>query len=287
MKPRSRCGLAVAALLAIAPVTTAAAQQSAAGSDPRQVVLDAVIMPSEVIEISGGVLTGVLERIHVERGDFVVEGQLLAVIDSRLEQAMVDLAQARVDLVAALEASRSARDYFANAMERANRLYDEQIISIDLREQAQEEALLAESRYQVEVEAHAIAELELQRAIVALEMRKLTSPVTGMVTERLIPQGEFVGQATLLTIAKLDPLFVEVVVPAVLYGSIQVGMAAVVIPGEPIGGSHPAVVTVVDNVLDAASNTFGVRLELPNPGYALPAGLRGQVSFTLRSSTTR
>ena len=287
MKPRSRCGLAVAALLAIAPVTTAAAQQSAAGSDPRQVVLDAVIMPSEVIEISGGVLTGVLERIHVERGDFVVEGQLLAVIDSRLEQAMVDLAQARVDLVAALEASRSARDYFANAMERANRLYDEQIISIDLREQAQEEALLAESRYQVEVEAHAIAELELQRAIVALEMRKLTSPVTGMVTERLIPQGEFVGQATLLTIAKLDPLFVEVVVPAVLYGSIQVGMAAVVIPGEPIGGSHPAVITVVDNVLDAASNTFGVRLELPNPGYALPAGLRGQVSFTLRSSTTR
>ena len=36
---------------------------------------------------------------------------------------------------------------------------------------------------------------------------------------------------------------------------------------------------VVDRVVDAASGTFGVRLELPNPNYALPAGLKCKVRF--------
>jgi hypothetical protein len=36
---------------------------------------------------------------------------------------------------------------------------------------------------------------------------------------------------------------------------------------------------VVDKVFDAASATIGVRLELPNPDYALPAGLKCEVRF--------
>ena len=35
-----------------------------------------------------------------------------------------------------------------------------------------------------------------------------------------------------------------------------------------------ATVSHVDRVLDAASNSFRVRLTLPNPGHRLPAGLR-------------
>jgi membrane fusion protein (multidrug efflux system) len=38
-------------------------------------------------------------------------------------------------------------------------------------------------------------------------------------------------------------------------------------------------VTIVDQVFDAASGTIGIRLELPNSDYALPAGLKCQVRF--------
>jgi len=38
-------------------------------------------------------------------------------------------------------------------------------------------------------------------------------------------------------------------------------------------------VTVVDRVFDAASGTFGVRLELPNRQRKLPAGMRCKASF--------
>ena len=64
-----------------------------------------------------------------------------------------------------------------------------------------------------------------------------------------------------------------------LLGKISVGMQAVVKPEEPVKGEFPAKVTVVDKVVDAASGTFGVRLELPNPDLKLPAGLKCAVRF--------
>jgi len=56
-------------------------------------------------------------------------------------------------------------------------------------------------------------------------------------------------------------------------------MHAKVIPEAPIGGQYTAEVKIVDRVIDAASGTFGVRLELPNPGYRLQAGLKCKVIF--------
>ena len=51
-------------------------------------------------------------------------------------------------------------------------------------------------------------------------------------------------------------------------------MTAEVLPSAPVGGSHIARVDVVDPVIDPGSNTFRVRLILPNPANAIPAGLR-------------
>jgi membrane fusion protein, multidrug efflux system len=53
-----------------------------------------------------------------------------------------------------------------------------------------------------------------------------------------------------------------------------------VFPQAPIGGEYEARVLVVDPLLDPASGTFGVRLELPNPEGRLQAGLRCEVTFT-------
>jgi hypothetical protein len=39
--------------------------------------------------------------------------------------------------------------------------------------------------------------------------------------------------------------------------------------------------TIVDKLIDAASSTFGVRLELPNAEQMMPSGLRCLVRFEL------
>jgi hypothetical protein len=60
---------------------------------------------------------------------------------------------------------------------------------------------------------------------------------------------------------------------------IKVGMRAKVIPEAPVGGEYIAEVKIVDRVIDAASGTFGVRLELPNSNHGLQAGLKCKVIF--------
>ncbi len=69
------------------------------------------------------------------------------------------------------------------------------------------------------------------------------------------------------------------VAPIDLLGKITVGTRAEVIPEEPVGGVYEARVKVIDRVVDAASGTFGVRIELTNPRNRLPGGIKCKVRF--------
>ena len=79
--------------------------------------------------------------------------------------------------------------------------------------------------------------------------------------------------------ARINPLNVEVIVPVQHIGSIKKGMRAKVRPEKPVGGVYTGKVVIVDSIIDAASGTFGVRVELPNPSLKLPAGLKCHVRF--------
>ena len=124
-----------------------------------------------------------------------------------------------------------------------------------------------------------IACLELKEAEERLSLRTIKSPVNGVVAACLLGSAEYVGENPILTIARIDPLYVEVVAPVAFLGQIRLGAKATVFPEAPVGSEHTADVIVVDKVVDAASGTFGVRLKLRNKGYKLPAGLKCRVVF--------
>ena len=125
-----------------------------------------------------------------------------------------------------------------------------------------------------------LADLELQRTSAEINLRTMRSPITGVVVERFMSQGEFSKQDKILKLAQIDPLYVEVFAPVSMLGKVAVGQSAQIKPEAPVGGSYTAKITVVDRVVDAASGTFGVRLEMRNPDYKLPAGLKCSVQFT-------
>ena len=214
--------------------------------------LDGLLEPSEVVEV-GSQVPGILEEVLVERGDRVQENQVLARLKAGVERASVDLAQARVEF-----GKRKAI--------RNEDLYQKQLISIHEKDE-------------IETEIQ-ISELQLREAIERLELRTILSPIQGVVVKRLHAPGEYVGEVdSILTVACINPLNVEVIVPVDRFGTIKSGMKAQIRPESPIGGVHLAEVTVVDQVIDAASGNFGVRLELPNPLYQLPAGVNCKVRF--------
>lgn len=67
--------------------------------------------------------------------------------------------------------------------------------------------------------------------------------------------------------------------PASLFGQIEEGKFYRVELAAPLSGAYEARVKVVDRVLDSASGTFGIRLEIPNPDGSIPAGARCVVDF--------
>ena len=142
-----------------------------------------------------------------------------------------------------------------------------------------ERATGAVAHAHAELSNRRLAYLELNRTTAEIALRTLKSPINGVVVERYMHPGEFPKQERILKLAQIDPLRVEAYAPVALLGKITVGMQAVVKPEDPVKGEFPAKVTVVDRVVDAASGTFGVRLELPNPDLKLPAGLKCTVRF--------
>jgi RND family efflux transporter MFP subunit len=240
--------------------------------------LDCVIEPHEVVDI-GSPVTGVIEKVLVERSDFVEQNQVVAELESGVESAAVEVARARAEMKGEIRAREASAELGENRKRRAKKLFDNSSLSLDLREQVDTEAKLARLELMQAKENRMLASLELKQALRALKRRSITSPIAGVVIDRLMAPGEVVDEETILRIAQIDPLRVEAILPAAMYGTVERGMKAAVEPEFPGDQIYVATVTIVDRVIDAASGTFGVRLELPNSDQAIPGGLHCRVRF--------
>ena len=242
------------------------------------IITDCVIEPNELVEV-GTPVSGVMDTLKVKRGDSVKKGQVLATLNSRVERAMVDLARAKAERDQTLKAKKARSDFTRRRLERNRELYKQNLISAQVVDEAETDALLADLEFGEVLEDRSIAELDLKRAQALLATRTIRSPIDGIVVDVSIAPGESIDNKPLLKIASIDPLNVEVIAPVQMFGKIKKGMKAKVVPEKPIGNQYAAEVVIVDRVIDAASGTFGIRLELPNKKYSLPAGLRCQVDF--------
>lgn len=269
MRPARPRAVAMALLLVPAAVGVRAAPAA---------TLDCLIYPYVIVDVSSPI-DGLLDTVAVDRGDLVERGQVLATLESSVERATLQLAEARARMESARKSSQVRLDFGTRRFVRTEDLFKKNLVPLKEMDEAETGKVLAEVGVLEAQEDQRIADLELERARAALALRTIHSPVTGVVIERSLSIGEFTRQGPIVKIAQIHPLRVEVIAPVALLGTVRVGMHAEVVPEAPIGGSHLATVTVVDRVVDAASGTFGIRLELPNPDYRLPAGLKCRVRF--------
>ena len=216
---------------------------------------ECLVEPYVEVDLASGI-PGILDAVSVDRGDFVEKDQVVAKLRSDVEKASYDLVKAKLE-------------FATRKVQRNEEMYRKQMISIHEKDE-------------LETEMH-LLRLELREVEERLNLRTIRSPLGGVVVKRHFSPGEFVQEDPVLSLAQIDPLRVEVAVPVRLYGRIRVGMTAEVEWEAPLGGRHPAMVTIVDPVVDAASGTIGVRLEVPNPDHSLPAGTTCYVRFPIGS----
>ena len=242
---------------------------------------ECLIEPYQVVEIRSAV-EGLIDKINVKRGDPVRKGQILVQLVSDVERAAVDSARYRAKMEGRIEAANNRIEYSTKKLKRFEDLSKNNFVSKQQHDEAETEKRLAEAELKDAQENREFAKLEYDRAVAQLKLRTLTSPFEGIVVDRMLNPGDLAesgtGRKAILKLAQIDPLKVEVVMPLGAYGKIQPGAKVEVVPE---GGfeKQSATVVVVDKVLDAASGTFGIRLDLPNPNRKLPAGIRCQAQF--------
>ena len=213
--------------------------------------IDCLIEPNMVIELSSPV-SGVLDTIVVDRSDAVSKGQIIATLQSDVEQVK-------------LKASKETLNLSRVEQKRSVELYRDNAITLSEKEQADHDV--------------ALNELEVEHALANLEQRKIRSPIDGVVADRYLMPGEFIEDNPILKIAQLDPLRVEVVAPVTYFGRIKTGMHAEIKTEFGAFDELVAEVVVVDKVIDAASGTFGIRLELANEDNQIPGGIKCSARF--------
>jgi RND family efflux transporter MFP subunit len=223
-------------------------------------------------------LPGTLERVLVDIGDRVKEGQVIATVDRREIDAQADAAAAAVAVAkAALE---NAEATMANAdleRERAQTLFDKGALPrqrLDTAETARRSAaaqrdLAQASLTQAEATSRRMREVQRDATI--------TAPVTGFIVERNYDAGATPGDLPVVVVADLRQMKLEAGVSELEAGRLRVGMKARVSvqakPGETFQGELAAIAPEVDD----RNRHFRIDVRVPNESTALLSGMYATV----------
>jgi membrane fusion protein (multidrug efflux system) len=238
-----------------------------------------IIKPHAQIQL-GSAVSGMLSATLVDRGDIVKQGQVVAQLESTVEQATLALDRMKASNDSAIKVEQVDKELSVRETERKQSLVDRGIAGLNSLDELQTKVREGDLKIQQAQMDQQLAALTAIRSERALALKQIRSPIDGVVIERKLSAGEYIyEQTSIMTIAQVDPLNVELVLPLDRYGDIKIGSTAIVHPAAPVGGAYKAKAEVIDPVIDAASETFGVRLILPNPNRTIPAGIRCTVEW--------
>lgn len=282
-RPRLRPALALRLAGPLCLAAAAGAAWPAPQDGPPPAAGHACLMePFQKIELRSPV-EATIAAVHVDRGAWVKKGQVLVDLDSAAERAALEAARYRAVMEGPVRTAQSRLEAAREKFARRDEMSKEHFIARQDRDDARTDVRVAEAALVEADENRRLAVLEQRKLAELVEQRKLRAPFNGVVTERLQQVGELAqtgeGARPILRLAQTHPLRVEVVLPVAMLGRVKTGMRGEVSLEAPLSGRHAALVTVVDRVVDSASGTFGVRLELPNPNGELPAGVKCRVRF--------
>lgn len=274
--------------LSVLPLFCFVFAATAAEPEPKEALpaLDCIINPSEKIDL-GSYSPGIIAEVSVKRGDRVATGQVLVRLDDRVEQASLSLAKARAEIKSDMDGGRVNLTYDRYANQRLTDLYHTKAVSQQDKEQSERAVKLSSASVKQAKEQAGIRELELSRAEALLDQRVIRSPVDGVVQRNLKFRGEYVDEQPVIQLVSLNPLYVETMVPIQFFGQLKLNSLAEIYPEVSSDEAITARIVAIDPVGDVGSSAFGVQLEMANPDYVIPAGIKCDLKFTDQVAETK
>ncbi len=236
------------------------------------------------VEVSSKV-NGRLEDVVVRIGDRVAKGALLARVEAREIQEQVNQAQASYEVARATVKQREADLKFAQtSLDRSRSLFERELLprqtldDADARQQASQAQLeLARAQFMQ-------AQARLDELKITLSSTEIRSPVNGFVGKRMLDPGAYVtSNTTVVSMVEIGRVRLVANVVEKDLRRVLVGSAAAVevdaFPGEIFRGR----VARLAPVLDPATRTAQMEVEVPNGDFRLKPGMYSRVRLTVAS----
>jgi membrane fusion protein, heavy metal efflux system len=235
-----------------------------------------IVIPTPQLWVVSSPVAGMVTGLSASRGDRVNAGQPLVVMESPgfVSQQRDYLQAIAQEALTAQQLTRNTQLFQSNAV-------PQRVLEASQTEARQANIVVAERRQMLRLSGisdDAISKLTSEAAINAtLSVR---APRSATVVDILVSPGQRVEQtASLIKLAQLSPLWVEIAVPASNIRAIRTGAKV-----EVDGYATPGQVVLVSETADAATQTILVRAEIPNAGELRP-GQTAQARIGFVSST--
>jgi RND family efflux transporter MFP subunit len=250
-------------------------------------------------------ISGYLVRRHVDIGDRVTAGQLLAEVDSpevdeQLRQARAELQQSEK----ALDLQRANLDLARATMARYEAADAEGAVAkqaVDQSVATFRTAQAAVAAAEANVQAY---KANVQRLLALTSFQRVVAPFTGTVIQRNVDVGALItagspvnntaaapttvtGAANgLFEVAQIDTLRVFVNVPQAYTANVKVGLPVRVTARGQLTEPVKATVTRTASAIDTGTRTLLAQVDIPNPSHRMLPGMFVYVDFEIGPAGT-
>lgn len=201
-----------------------------------------------IAKVGGEVL-----EILVEEGQHVEEGQVLARLDG--ERLRFEVQQAEANL------HKLERDYERN---------------LDLKERG----IISQGDFEKVLYEMEALKATFNLASLELSYTDIRAPITGVVAERFIKVGNTLPvNAPTFQITSLEPLIAYLHVPEREYRNMEAGQTATLHVDALRGITFEGIVARISPVIDPATGTFKVTVEVDDPTRRLRPGMFGRIDI--------
>jgi RND family efflux transporter MFP subunit len=258
--------------------------ESRIGQVREELLLTGALKPKETVNVTPQA-TGRVQQLYFDVGDLVQSGAPIAELNADELQQQVNRAEAAIGVSSASLTQREAEYQNSLAtLKRSEDLFKDGLISPQEFEQQKTSVAVFQAQLNLAKAQKTQAEAELRELRIRLEQTKIYSPMTGAVSQRYVDVGALVNPNTpVIQVVNLSTMVTQGNVPERNIGKLRVGNVAIVsvdaIPEQPFTGR----VGRISPVLDAATRSALIEIDIPNPERVLRAEMFARIRLDLGS----
>ena len=259
----------------------------ATGDINEQVTAQGKLEPKEYVDV-GTQVSGQLQKIHVNIGDTVKQGDLLVEIDPRIYQTKVDADKAHLNTLAAQLAEQQADLVLAKQQNNRNaKLIKSDAVSHDEVDQSAAAVKAGEAKVAALKAEIDESQSSLDADTTNLAYTKITAPMSGTVVDMPMREGQTVNASqtapTILRIANLDVMTVRAQVAEADVMRLKPGMPVYFTTMGQMDRRWNATVRQILPTPEIISDVvlYDVLIDAENKDHQLMDSMSTQVFFTI------